>query len=170
MNSFFNKIKKSIFFYTLIFIAVYYIGMMILDHFNLQYLLWVRYAFWIIVCVGIIAGTIQFFAVRGKDKPVNKRIRTLVLLTEILLAIFLLFAGWLFDDDQTFAEVDGKRMVKQTHSFYVSNWIRYYDYKGWFVCGKHERIHEMHDDSIGEYLYTIYYDEDGNVVGSKDMD
>ena len=170
MRSFLNKLKKSILFYTFIFIAAYYIGMEILNHFNLQYLLWVQLAYLVIACVGIIAGTVQIFWIKGRFKPVKKWIKIPVLTIEVFLAFVVLSASFLFADYQTFTEIEGKMMVKETHSVLLSNWINYYDYKGWFVCGKHERIHEAHDDYIGEYLYTIYYDEDGNYVDSKDLD
>lgn len=55
-------------------------------------------------------------------------------------------------------------MVKETHSFLTFNWINYYDYKNIFIRRKQVRIHESHNNYIGDYMGTIYYDGKGNIV------
>ncbi len=61
-------------------------------------------------------------------------------------------------------------MVKETHSILFANWINYYDYENIFYRSKQERIVEQYDDAIieSEYLYTIYYDENGKKI--KEID
>lgn len=169
MKAFLKLIKKSILFYTVLFVAFYCIFSYILWKFNLAFMNWINILALILSCIGIIYGTRQFFEEVLKSNKIRKWFKRPVLAIEIFLSIIFISFILLFIDSQDIVKKDGVKMVKETHSVLLSNWINYYDYKGFALRGKNIRIYEAHDDYIGDYLYTIYYDEYGNKIGSKDI-
>ena len=107
--------------------------------------------------IGLISGTVQLF----------KRKKTLCVFFCLLefVIIGIINVGLIvgYNKEEIVVRND-KKMIKETHSVLLFNWIKYYDYKNIFVKNKQEKIYEAYDDSIEEYLYTIYYDEGGNII------
>ena len=154
-----KKLLKSILFLDVIFILIMFLISFILGLYNYQFLSWIKYLIIIICFIGIIIGTIQ---VLRKKKKLCFIICVLEFFIISILA-FLLFLYYSCNVEEIVIKDDIK-MIKETHSVLLSNWINYYDYENIFVRSKQVKIYEAHDDYIGEYLYTIYYDEDGNVI------
>ena len=154
-----KKILKSILFWDVIFILIMFLISFILGLYNYQFLSWIKYLIIIICFIGIIIGTIQ--VLRKKTK-----LCFIICILEFFIIIILSFLLVLYYSCNVEEIVikDDIKMIKETHSVLLSNWINYYDYENIFVRGKQVKIYEAHDDYIGEYLYTIYYDEDGNVI------
>ncbi len=115
-----------------------------------------------IILVGIITGTIQTISKREKKSKLIIKAMAVTIELFILLSIDLGYI--LFQDYEEIVYKDNKKMVKETHSFLTSNWINYYDYKNIFIRRKQVRIHESHNNYIGDYMGTIYYDDKGNIV------
>lgn len=158
-----TKIFKSIMFYTIIYILLFVLGGFILNKFGYAYLKWFIYMNMFISLVGIIAGTIQLIIkTKQKGKRLLLAIGTITIEIVIILSIDL---GYIFlQDQEQIVYKDNKKMIKETHSFLVSNWINYYNYENIFVRKKQVRICEAHNNYIGDLINTTYYDEHGNVL------
>ena len=154
-----KKILKSILFWDVIFLLIMFLISFILGLYNYQFLSWIKYLIIIICFIGIIIGTIQ--VLRKK-----KKLCFIICVLEFFIIIILSFLLVLYYSCNVEEIVikDDIKMIKETHSVLLSNWINYYDYENIFVRSKQVKIYEAHDDYIGGYLYTIYYDEDGNVI------
>lgn len=154
-----KKLLKSILFLDVIFILIMFLISFILGLYNYQFLSWIKYLIIIICFIGIIIGTIQ--VLRKK-----KKLCFIICVLEFFIISILSFLLILYYscNVEEFVIKDDIKMIKETHSVLLSNWINYYDYENIFVRSNQVKIYEAHDDYIGEYLYTIYYDEDGNVI------
>ena len=121
-----TKIFKSIMFYTIIYILLFVLGGFILNKFGYAYLKWFIYMNMFISLVGIIAGTIQLIIkTKQKGKRLLLAIGTITIEIVIILSIDL---GYIFlQDQEQIVYKDNKKMIKETHSFLVSNWINYYN-------------------------------------------
>ncbi len=73
----------------------------------------------------------------------------------------------MFVDKESIVVKNNDTMVEESHSFLLSNWKNYYDYENIFVRKNVIRIYEAYDDSLGEYLYTNYYDANGIFIKTE---
>ena len=162
MYSYFKQIKTSILFYTLVYLGLYLLVYFILSLFNLTYILWFKQATIVLVSIGFIASTIQIGIQNTKKITISSII---LIICEVILSILIYFGFMILHDPEEVVYTDGRQqMVQVTHSVLVSNWIKYYDYENFFVRGKQERIYKAYNNTLQEYMYTIYYDKDGNVI------
>ena len=78
----------------------------------------------------------------------------------------------LVNDQYEIVYIDDRKMIKVTHSVLFSNSISYYDYVNEWIRKENERIYIQYDDSLSDkdYLYTIYYDDDGNQIKKETRD
>lgn len=162
MKKFMKELYKYILFWTIIFVLLMLFISFVLNSMNYQFLNWIKYALMIISLIGTLLGTIQLL----KKKKV---ICTIICILEVILigSFNLALIFFSFDSEEIVLK-NNKKMIQETHSFLLSNWIKYYDYKNIFIRSKQERIYEVHDDYIGEYLYTIYYDKNGQVIKQEE--
>lgn len=161
--------NKKILLGTVIFALVYFLLQIILDQRNLQLLHWVKCVCMAVVLIGVIVGTILTVGkLKKEDGKVLAIIGVICIVMEIFVAGIFCIDSFLLSDRQEVVVYNDTKMVKETHTFLLSNWIKYYDYKNPFVISENERIYEAYDDSLYEYLYTIYFDEEGNVVGREE--
>ena len=158
-----KKTRGNILICTIIYLIIFILLKKILNEFNLEYMQWIKYFSIIIITIGTIIGTIQIL----KKKKI---ILVILLIFETVIITFivgiLLLALVLNPEEVVYK--NGKKMVKETRSVLLSNWINYYDYKNIFVRGKNKRIHESYNNSLNEYLDTIYFDEKGNRILNDD--
>ena len=161
------SLNKSFLFYTAVIAVVYILSKLILDYYNLAYLDIVKNIIGALISIGFLSGIIQL--VLHFNNRASKIISVLLTVLGVIFLFIYMFFAMMFYDREEFVTINGNKMVQVTHSFLLSNWINYYDYVNPFVRGKHVRIHEAHNNCIGEYLYTIYYDEHGNMTGTKDL-
>lgn len=155
-----KKINKPILLWTIIYIASILLITGILRIFNLTFLNWVKYFSMFVCFVGIILGTIQLLKKR-------KVLTVIIVIVEIVIILVVDLYCLLLFDIETLVIKDNNLMIKKTHSILLSNWIEYYDYINIFVRSRQERIYEAYDDSLNEYLYTYYYDENGNLINKE---
>lgn len=160
-------IFKSSFLYTIIFAAFYFISQTILYNYGLIYLKWFQYVSFSIMALGIIIGTIQLIIGTNKEYAVRKTIYIFLLIVEIIIVLGSVFFVVIFVDKESVVLKNNNTMVEESHSFLFSNWKIYYDYENIFVRKNVVRIYEAHDDSLGEYLYTDYYDENGVFIKTE---
>lgn len=131
----------------------------------MQFLNWVKSCLIIIFVLLFLLGTIQIYRKYKIECFILCFLEVCVFTVLISLFVLKYYGGV-----EEVVLIDNKKMIKETHSFLLSNWINYYDYQNIFVRSKQVRIHEEHDDYIGDYIYTIYYDEDGNVIRESKKD
>lgn len=159
MRYLFSKVPKTILVYILLYIFFYLILGGILYLCNMTYLLWFKLFSFAFVVIGIIASTIQ----STRTKSISC---ILFVVMEIFISVILLFGYLFFVSTEEIVERDGQRMIKASHSFLLSNWIKYYDYSNILIRSTQPRIYEAYDNTLhkSEYLYTIYYDDQGNKI------
>lgn len=159
MKQFLKKVKSNILISTIIYLIMFVLIKLLLNYFNLEYMQWIEWFTLVIVPLGILVGTIQ------KLKK-HKIVLVISVIAETLASIIICgyFLLLLLVDIEQIVYRDGKKMVKETHSFLFSNHIKYYDYKNIFVRGTNKRIYEEYDDTLEEYCYTSYYDENGKFL------
>ena len=151
-----NKLK-DILHVTFIFMLVMLLANFILSLFDLVFLNWIKYTSIAACITGLFAGTYQYMK--------NRKIILIFTISAELVftGIVALYCLFTFNQEKIVYK-DGQKMIQESHSFLFSNWIKYYDYKNIFVRSTSEKIYEAYDDSLSEYLYTIYYNEDGSVT------
>ena len=120
----------------------------------------------IAIISGIIIGTIQSINRDDETKLSKFFLITLCVSIEVFFACIVLLTKVTFTNIEVLTIVNGKIMFENKHSFLLSNWIDYYDYVNPIIRSKQPRIHKAYDDALSEenYLYTVYYDRDGNVI------
>ncbi len=154
----------DIFLYVVVFLSIN----IILYIFGYVFLNWFMNLNVILIFIGIIIGAIQFINKAIKKKKTKIILGIIFVLIEINIIFPITFLYFLLQDYEEIVYIENKKMVKETHSVLFSNWITYYDYENIFVRKQQKRIFEAHDDCIGEYLYTNYYDESGNLIKTND--
>lgn len=167
INKSIHPIFKSTFLYVVIFTASYFISQSILYNNGLVYLKWFQYFSFSIIALGIIIGTIQLIIGTGKQYAVRVTIYISLLIIEIIIVIGSVFFIVIFVDKESVVVKNNNTMVEESHSFLVSNWRNYYDYENIFVRKNVIRIYEAYNNSLGEYLYTNYYDENGVYIKTE---
>lgn len=159
-----KNLFENILFITFLYIIVLFIIIFILDKLGYVFLNWFIYFNLVIISLGILVGTTKIIT---KNIKILKTKITLCIVFTVVELIILIPANLLFismQDKEEFVKKNNHLMVKETHSILLSNWICYYDFENIFIRKKQERIYEAYDDSISEYLYTIYYDKKGNII------
>lgn len=156
-----KNLRKYILFWTALFILGGITLSFVLDLMNYQFLNWLKFTFVLISFIGVFLGSIQIL----KSHKLQCFIACF-----IELIIFSLIGVTLFiiSDHESIVIKDHQKMIKETHGFLLSNWIKYYDYQNILIRSQQERIYEAYNNTLNEYLYTIYYDEDGHVIDQKE--
>jgi len=101
------------------------------------------------------------------DEKVERRVSyAIIFILEVIFIVIVLFINLVFVDPESIVYIDGKKMIEQTHTFMLSNWIQYYDYKTFFYRDTKVKIYKTYDDSLteGDYISTTYFDDEGNVI------
>lgn len=162
-----KKLFRSILFWDILFLLLMFGISKVLNMYNMQFLSWTSFSIVIIFIILFMLGTIQIYK---KEKLVC----IILCFVEVFVVFFVLviFGPYLLlnYNPEEIVIIDNKKMIKETHSFLLSNWINYYDYQNIFLRSKQVRIKEAHDDYIGDYLYTIYYDDNGNIIKREEKE
>jgi len=138
--------KKSILFYTVIYIIIFIVSKVILNALGMKYMQYINYFSIILVLIGIISGVIQIF-VNSKSK--NLRICIIIfsifIIGIILIGspIILLFIGLL--PPEHIVEKDNKKYVAYVYSW-LDTRVEYYDYINFFLMGNTERIEDFYNN------------------------
>ena len=151
-----KKFKTPILFWTLIFTLVM-VGLSLgVKLMNLTFLNWVKTITIVIILIGLVLGTIQ--------SAKQKILRNILILVEIIIFTVVIFCNMMLTDHEKIVFKDKCYMVQRTHSFLFSNYINYYDCQNVFIRNTKASIHEVYNNTLSEYLYTIYYDRKGNII------
>ncbi len=154
-----KKLFKNILFDTIIFIALVVLVIFILSKYDYILLNWCIYAIALLSFWGIICGTLQLL----------RRKKWLCITICVLELIILIPSGSLFCfasscSKQKLVIVNNKIMVEDAFSFLLGNSVTYYDFINPFYIKNQPKIFEGHNNYLGDYLYTVYYDDKGNVI------
>lgn len=175
MKKIWNKIKRSILFYTIIVAVVFVIIHFLLKIFNIQFRQWVYYCIMVLTLIGTLAGIIQI--VRKKNKKIKIIFLTIGLIISILIIIFwkviLLIIAFLYSPEHVVIK-DDKKYLGYVNSFLKVD-VYYYDYINFFLIGNKLKLHEYYgsggyDPLDGTHnnkpLQYYYYDEQGNITNT----
>lgn len=169
-----NKLRKSILFYTVLMAILFTLMHFFLKLFNVQFRQWVYYFIVLLSVLGIIIGTIQI--IRNKSKKVKMVFVCIGVCIAIFLAFYwhmILFIIMLSYSPEHIISKDGNKYVAYVNSFLSVN-VEYCDYINWFLVGNKVKIYEdygkggydpfngRHNDYKPQQYY--YYDNDGNVI------
>lgn len=169
MKKFFEKCKKSILFYVIIYTLILIISREILLLFNLNYMQFIYIISLIFIVVGFICGVIQLLL---KIKNKVAKIISIVVFAILLIYPVLPFGVFLTVFSYMPEKVvmkDNEKIVTYTSSFWDTD-IYYYKYLNPLVRSTKLKIHEQYSEHD---IYTItYYDDEGNIIKeeSKEFD
>lgn len=171
--------KHRIFFITFIIfcgiLLFYFIAAAVLSYFNLQFTNYILYAVFA-VCALLAVGMLLYGIVLCfRKNHVNVLYRIGSVFTICLLCVFL-FAVMIVVvfgyKPIHIVEKNGEKMVANVTVFLSTRYVKYYDYKNVFVCGKQVRIKEDFTDGTkdpvlehDEVLWAYYYNADGSYNG-----
>lgn len=176
IKKFFNKLKKSVLLYTIIYICIFVIINLILNAFNMNYREWIYFLSLILVSIGFDIGIIQLLW-KIKKRTVKIIAITLFIIILIPCALYTyIFCIFAYQPEHTVMK-DGKKMVAYVNGF-MDTYVNYYDYKSFFAVGNKIKIKEYYGDGgfdpiknkYGHNYPVIsadYYDENGNIIYTK---
>lgn len=173
MKNFFNKLRRSVLMYTIIYICIFIIINLILNVFNMNYREWIYFLSLILISIGFVIGIIQLlWKIKNKIVKIIAIILFIIVLIPCALYtyIFCIFAY----QPEHIVMRDGKKMVAYVNGF-MDTYVEYYDYKNFFTVGNKIKIKEYYGDGgfdpiKNKYGYsypvisTDYYDENSNII------
>lgn len=173
MKNIFNKSRRSVLMYTIIYICIFVIINLILNAFNMNYREWIYFLSLILISIGFVIGIIQLL--RKIKKKIIKIIAIILFIIVLIPCalytyIFCIFAY----QPEHIVMRDGKKMVAYVNGF-MDTYVEYYDYKSFFTVGNKLKIKEYYGDGGFDpiknkygYNYPVisidYYDENGNII------
>lgn len=173
MKNIFNKLRKSVLMYTIIYICIFVTINIILNAFNMNYREWIYFLSLVLISIGFVIGIIQLlWKIKNKIVKIISFILFIIVLIPCVLYtyIFCIFAY----QPEHIVMRDGKKMVAYVNGF-MDTYVEYYDYKSSFTVGNKLKIKEYYgeggfDPIKNKYGYnypvisTDYYDENGNII------
>lgn len=172
MEKIINRCKKSILFYTVIYIIIFILSRKLLNTMGMQYRQNVNYLSIILILIGIISGVTQIF-MTSKSKSLKICIIIFaILIVGIMLLIspIILLSIALLPPEHIVGKED-KKYVAYVYSWHDTR-VEYYDYINFLLMGNVERIEEFYHNVSRDVLakdakelftptYTNYYDING---------
>ena len=155
---------KSPLFYGVIYLALYFIGYIILSYYNYTYFGIIKLVTIIIILISIVLGIISIYKTK-KDKKI--KLFPSYLFIEIVTVILLfLVLGYLLGAKESEVTIYNKRLVESKSRFFASDTVFYYDYINPFVRGNTLRKKMYYDKEISkeDYLRTEFFDDNGNLI------
>lgn len=161
MKRIISVLKKTILFYEVLFVGLFFAVRLILNYFNLEYRQWFYYLFAVIAVLGAVFGISQLI------NRINKRLIKgicFALFIPIMIFIFIasLFTANVIYEPEKVVTKDGYKFVVYDEGLMRLEFIGYYDYVNWFVCGKHKRLYERYH--YGTIVNITWYDDEGNPI------
>lgn len=168
--------KKSILFYTIVFVIVFILLHFVLSIFSIQFRYWVYYVAILATVLGILSGIIQIIVITK-----NKRIKIVVSIITTLIGIglviispiILLLFAFSYTPEHVVRKEDGKKYVAYVKSFLHVD-VYYCNYINPFIVGNKVKIHEYYgnggydpfdkNQSDRTVKYYYYYDDNGNII------
>lgn len=170
------RLIKYIWVYTILYELFYFFVTVILDKLGYVFADKTIQLHHCILCLGIVLSCIQIIWKLIANKFIKIIVCIAIVFSELWIVTkvcnFNNAVEDLVNDRYEIVYVDGRKMIKVTHSALLSNSITYYDYINEWIEKKYERIYIQYDDTLSDedYLYTIYYDDNGNKIKEETRD
>lgn len=140
--------KKSILFYTGIFIIFFIAVHFLLYLFHLTFVNVIKIYSYILILIGIVAGSVQLI-VNDEDKIINKIVySSLVIFIELFIFIpFISIYLLLIYQDEYIINIGSQTMVKTIHYKAESTTASYYQYHGFFIRDTNKSFTEIYEEN-----------------------
>ena len=159
-----RSLLKSPLFYGVIYIILYFIGYLVLAHYNYTYFGVIKLISIIIILLTIVFGIISIYKTKKESKF---KLFTSYLFIEIVTVILLfLILGYFLGDRDSIVTLYNKKMVESRSRFLASDTVSYYDYINPFVRGNTLRKKMRYDKEISKenYSMTEFFDDEGDLI------
>lgn len=155
-------------------VLCYEIARVVLALFDLQLTRYVLYTIYVIYTLYIVCTFLRSIVMCIKKVRQNRWHVLGAFLLICLLAgyLFLQFMAIAFGYEPVHVvKRNGEKFIAYSTVYLSTRYVNYYDYHGWFVCGKEQRIHESYDDGNDDPLTVDskdqlrsaqYYNKDGS--------
>ena len=159
-----RSLLKSPLFYGVIYIILYFIGYLVLAHYNYTYFGVIKLISIIIILITIILGIISIYKTKKEAK--FKLFTSYIFIEVVTVILFFLVLGYFIGDRESAVTLYNKKMVESRSRFLSSDSVFYYDYINPFVRGNTLRKKMRYDKEISKenYSMTEFFDADGKLI------
>ena len=159
-----KNLLKNPLFYGVIYIILYFIGYLVLAHYNYTYFGVIKLISIIIILITIVLGIISIYKTK-KEKKI-KLFTSYIFIEIVTVILFFLVLGYFIGDRESAVTLYNKKMVESRSRFLASDTVSYYDYINPFVRGNILRKKMYYDKEISKenYSKTEFFDDNGNVI------
>ena len=159
-----KNLLKSPLFYGVIYIILYFIGYLVLAHYNYTYFGVIKLISIIIILITIVFGIISIYKTKKEAK--FKLFTSYIFIEIVTIILFFLVLGYFIGDRESAVTLYNKKMVESRSRFLASDTVSYYDYINPFVRGNILRKKMYYDKEISKenYLKTEFFLDNGNVL------
>lgn len=178
MKKIYNTIKRSILFYTVIYLIIFIISKFIINLIGFDYMKKIYISSTIIIILGIIASIIQTLI---KNKSMKKKIISTIIYLIIIVVLLIFYTFIFFVSSMLVPEYiidkDNNKYVAYVYSW-IDTRVEYYDYINFFIRGSKKKIQENYNNVGKDVLSaevkkiytpdnTYYYDYKGNIISKN---
>ena len=159
-----KNLLKNPLFYGVIYIILYFIGYLVLAHYNYTYFGVIKLISIIIILITIVFGIISIYKTKKEAK--FKLFTSYIFIEIVTIILFFLVLGYFIGDRESAVTLYHKKMVESRSRFLASDTVSYYDYINPFVRGNTLRKKMHYDKEISKenYSMTEFFDADGKLI------
>lgn len=177
MKTVFNRVKKSILIYTILYTVIFAISHLVLNAFGMNYREGIYFFSAFLIAIGTIIGIIQLLC-KIKNKYVKVILIIVFIMTLIPCSLYAFILGIFAYSPEHVVIKNGKKMIAYVNGF-MDTYVEYYDYKNFLFVGNKIRIKEYYgnggfDPIENKYGYnypiisTSYYDDEGKIIRTEE--
>ena len=159
-----KNLLKSPLFYGVIYVILYFVGYLVLAHYNYTYFGIIKSVSIIIILITIVLTIISIYKTK-KEKRI-KLFTSYIFIEVVTVILFFLVLGYFIGDRDSVVTLYNKRLVESRSRFLKSNTVSYYDYINPFVRGDIVRKKMHYDKEISKenYSMTEFFDDEGDLI------
>ena len=159
-----KNLLKNPLFYGVIYIILYFIGYLVLAHYNYTYFGVIKLISIIIILITIVFGIISIYKTKKEAK--FKLFTSYIFIEIVTIILFFLVLGYFIGDRESAVTLYNKKMVESRSRFLASDTVSYYDYINPFVRGNTLRKKMHYDKEISKenYSMTEFFDDEGDLI------
>ena len=159
-----KNLLKNPLFYGVIYIILYFIGYLVLAHYNYTYFGVIKLISIIIILITIVFGIISIYKTKKEAK--FKLFTSYIFIEIVTIILFFLVLGYFIGDRESAVTLYNKKMVESRSRFLASDTVSYYDYINPFVRGDTVKKKMYYDKEISKenYSMTEFFDDERNLI------
>ena len=159
-----KNLLKSPLFYGVIYVILYFVGYLVLAHYNYTYFGIIKSVSIIIILITIVLTIISIYKTK-KEKRI-KLFTSYIFIEVVTVILFFFFFFYFKGDSDSVVTLYNKRLVESRSRFLKSNTVSYYDYINPFVRGDIVRKKMHYDKEISKenYSMTEFFDDEGDLI------